>query len=180
MPPVEDITLKPGHAWRARPGCTVFVAERGAVRFDYPRQWVAVPDETSISFYDGEPPDDDSRLTVSFMRLPATNWGALKMESLLESALQGGEPEGTRGPIHVARCGDVDLAWRELSFIDAAQSREARSRTCVARQGTLQCLLTFDFWADDLGRCHEAWTTVLETLELDRPVADPRRGPMVS
>jgi hypothetical protein len=180
MPLVEDITLKPGHAWRARPGCKIFVAERGAVRFDYPRDWVTVSEETSVSFYDREPPDDDSRLTVSFMRLPAANWGALRLAALLESALQGEEPVGTRGPVHEARYGEVDVAWRELSFIDTAQSREARSRTCVARQGTLQCLLTFDFWADDLDRCHDAWTTVLETLELDRPIADPTKGPLVS
>ena len=177
---MHDITLDSGHAWRARPGCKIFVAERGAVRFDYPREWVAVTEGTSISFYDREPPDDNSRLTVSFMRLPAANWGGLSVTSLLGSALQDEEPVGTSGPIHETRFGDVDLAWRELSFIDTAQSRQARSRTCVARQGTLQCLLTFDFWADDLERCHEAWTTVLETLELDRPIVEGRRGPLLS
>jgi hypothetical protein len=41
-------------------------------------------------------------------------------------------------------------------------------------------LITFDFWAADVERCEAAWKTLLETLELDEFVADPKRGPLVS
>lgn len=150
------------------------MAERGAVRFDYPDTWVAVPDETSISFYDREPPDENCRLTVSVMQLGAVGGRAPRLSILLESMLQGEEPVGTNGPIQEVRVGEIDVAWRELRFIDTALGREARSRTGVARQGTLQCLLTFDYWADAAERCVWAWATVLETLALDRSITGAR------
>src|SRR5947208_10282464 len=32
----EELTLQEDHTWRARPGCKIFVADRGALRLDYP------------------------------------------------------------------------------------------------------------------------------------------------
>jgi hypothetical protein len=167
--------------WQARPGCKVFVADRGAVRFDYPQDWVVRPDSDSVKLYDKEPPDDDSLMAVSYVRLPPANWSGLPVAGLVEAGMQGDErPIDTWGPIREARRGDLDLAWREVSFRDAVQNREARSRMCIARRSTLQCLLTFDFWATDLARCEQAWETVLETLQLGDFIPDLTRGPGVS
>jgi hypothetical protein len=75
--------------------------------------------------------------------------------------------------------GDLQVAWREVSFLDPIEKRDARSRICVARRSPLQCLITFDFWAAHLEPCASAWNTVLETLELGESIADPTRGPLV-
>ncbi len=47
MPGWERRTYKldANHKWKARPGCQIFVADWGAVRFDVPRGWVPVPVE---------------------------------------------------------------------------------------------------------------------------------------
>lgn len=176
----EDLRLHSQHGWRARPGCKIFVADRGAVRFDYPRDWLVIPDEDSVKLYDKEPPDDDSRLAVSYLRLPPVDWSGLPVAALLEAAMREEErPIDTWGPIGEVRRGDLELAWREVGFLDPGEKREARSRMCIARRSTLQCLITFDFWAADLEQCEAAWNTVLETLELGEFIADPTRGPLV-
>jgi hypothetical protein len=157
------------------------LADRGAVRFDYPQDWIVSPDADSVTFYDKEPPADDSRLTLSVVRLPPVDWSGLPVAALVETGMRGDErPIDTWGPIREAQRAGLDLAWREVSFRDAAGEREARSRICVARHSTVQCLITFDFWAADLERCEAAWQTVLETLELGKFVADPKRRSVVS
>jgi len=177
----DELSLHPRHGWRARPGCKIFVADRGAVRFDYPQDWLVLPDEDSVKLYDKEPPDDDSRLAVSYLRLPPIDWSGLSLAALVEAGMRGDErPIHTWGPIQEMRRGDLELAWREVGFVDPLAKREARSRMCIARRSNLQCLITFDFWASDLPRCGVVWDTVLETLELGSFIADPRRGPLVS
>ena len=177
----DELRLRSRHGWRARPGCKIFVADRGAVRFDYPEDWVVRPDNDSVNLYDQEPPDDDSRLTVSYVRLPPVDWSGLPVTALVEAGMRGDERAIQMwGPIREARRDDLELAWREVTFLDPAARREARSRVCIARRSTLQCLMTFDFWASDLERCDAAWETVLDTLQLDEFIADPTRGPAVS
>ncbi|HSB69105.1 MAG TPA: hypothetical protein VLH58_08890 [Candidatus Methylomirabilis sp.] len=177
----ENLTLHARHGWRARPGCKILVADRGAFRFDYPQDWVVVPDEDSVKVYDKAPPDDDSRLAVSYLRLPPVDWSELPVAELIEAGMRGDERAiDAWGPIHEMQRGELELAWREVNFLDPGEYREARSRMCIARQANLQCLITFDFWAADRNRCEMAWTTVLETLALGESVADPARGPAVS
>ena len=178
---MDTLPMHSRRGWRARPGCKIFVADRGAVRFDYPRDWFVSPDADSITLYDEEPPDDDSCLAVSYMRLPPVDWSKLRVATLVEAGMSGDtRPIDTWGPIREARRGDLELAWREVNCVDAAEKREARSRMCIARQSTFQCLITFDFWIEDLERCEAAWETVLDTLQLGDFIADPTRGPTVS
>jgi len=65
----STVRLREDHAWSARPGCKVLVMQQGAVRFDYPQEWVVIPASDSIELYDKQPPDDDCRLAVSFIQL---------------------------------------------------------------------------------------------------------------
>lgn len=177
----DDVRLHSHHGWRARPGCKIFVADRGAVRFDYPQDWVLILDTDSVTLCNRKPPDDDCRLAVSYQRLPPIDWSGLPVAALLEGGLREGEgPVDTAGPISEMRRGDLELAWREVSFLDPSETREARSRVCIARRSPLQCLITFDFWATHLEQCKTTWDTVLETLELGEFIADPTRGPVVS
>lgn len=176
-----EISLHARHAWRPRPGCKIFVAGRGAVRFDYPGEWVVIPDEDSIKLLDQEPPDDESRLAVSYLNLQPIDWSTLALSTLVEAAIGEDErPIHTRGPVFETRRKDLEIVWREMSFVDRVEKREAKSRMCIARRSNVQCLITFDFWASDLHRCDAAWKTVLETLELANHIADPTLGPVVS
>jgi hypothetical protein len=177
----EELKLRSGHGWRARPGHKIFVIDRGAVRFDYPQEWVVIPDEKSVTLHDREPPNDEVRLQVSYLRLPSIDWSGLSLASLVEAGMEGDERSiRTRGPIKEMRRDDLELAWREIGFVDSTENRDARSRLCIARRSNLQCLITFDFWATDLPRCDDVWNTILATLEMGEYVADPQRGRIVS
>ncbi len=167
------------HGWRAAPGCSIFVVDRGAVRFDYPSAWALVPGEGNVSLYDAEPPDDNSRLTVSYIALPPVDWKGLSLEHVLDAATRdSARQEEARGAIVTIARGDLEIAWRDIGFTEAG--RQACSFVCVARRPPIQALVTFDFWESDRGTCRKAWDTVLETLRLAEYIADPARGPLVS
>src|SRR5215210_1801244 len=70
----RTLKLRDDHTWSGRPGCRVFVADRGAVRFDFPQDWIVIPQADSIRFHDKQPPDDDCVLGVSYLRLPPIDW----------------------------------------------------------------------------------------------------------
>jgi hypothetical protein len=177
----EELRLHSQHGWRAKSGCKIFVANHGAVRFDYPDSWVVIPDDDSVKLYDKEPPNDDSRLAVSYLRLPSIDWSGLALSTLIEAGRRGDErPIHSWGPIVEVRRGDLELAWREVGFIDPVERREAKSRMCIGRRSNLQCLITFDFWESDISWCSAAWDVVLETLELGEYVSDPAIGPVIS
>lgn len=176
----ETIRLQGGHGWSARPGCKVFVADRGAVRFDYPRKWLVRPDPDSIKFHDRKPPGDDCVIGFSYLRIPPIDWSGLPLARLVEEAIQGDERTIVAWDEMVtARRFDLELAWRQGHFTDARERRAALTRICLARRRTVQSLLTMDFWEADLERFGPVWDLVLETLELDEPVADPAIGPRI-
>ena len=177
----NTLELAKNHAWRSRPGCRIFVADQGAVRFDFPQDWVVIPGSDSIKLHDKEPPDDDCVLAVSYLRLPPIDWSGIRVSSLVEVANRGDtRPIYDWGSIVETRRGDLEIAWREMRFVDPVEQREAYSRVCIARQGPIQALITFEFWESDAERGNAVWDTVLESLELDEHIADPTRGPMVS
>src|SRR6266496_1579784 len=79
----EELELNKSHGWRARPGQKIFVADRGALRIEFPEDWVVIPDDDSIKFYDKQPPDDDCCLAVSYMRLPPVDLSGLPVSEML-------------------------------------------------------------------------------------------------
>src|SRR5947199_8853728 len=85
----EELTLQEDHTWRARPGCKIFVADRGALRLAYPEDWVVIPGENSINFHDRQPPDDDIHMEVAIMRFPPIDWSGLPRRDLILVAIQG-------------------------------------------------------------------------------------------
>lgn len=68
----KDLTLRSDHGWESEEGYKIFVADRGAVRFDFPKDWIVKFKEKSVSFHDLEPTDDTGALEMSFNRLPLT------------------------------------------------------------------------------------------------------------
>jgi hypothetical protein len=175
----EEQDLRKDHTWTARPGCRIFVADRGALRFDYPQDWVVVPGENSINFHDRQPPDDDIHLEVSILRLPPVDLTGLPVRDMIPAALAGDTRDITsQGEIQEMRDGDLEVAWVESVFMDhqEGKDREARSRLCLARRGNIQPIITMEFWPEDTERACAAWDNVLGSLELGMHIEDPTRG----
>ena len=173
----DFLELKKGHRWRARDGNRIFVADRGAVRFDFPRAWIIKLKESSVCLHDKEPPDDDCRLEVSYTRLPPVDWSGLPVEQLLDTAIESDtRAVESRAPSVSVMRGEMRLAWTELAFTDPVEKRAAFSRVLVGLGNNIQCLITFDFWADDARRLAPAWDEIVRTLELGIHITDPTTG----
>ena len=105
----DELELRARHGWRAQSGCKIFVVDRGAVRFDYPQDWVVSPDDDSVTLHDKEPPDANSRLAVSYVRLPPVDWSGLPLAALVETGMRGYEQAiDTWGLMREARRGDLE------------------------------------------------------------------------
>ncbi len=159
--------LPPGHRWTARPGHRIFVADRGAVLFEFPGAWVVTPGPDRVEILDRAPPNDRCRLAISYLRLPEADWSGLPLSRLLVDVMTEIEEEVIdRGPvIELARV-DLELAWTELRFVDPEERRQARSRLCLGRGSYIQSLITLDFWPEDEARVTPVWEAVLESLQL--------------
>jgi len=166
--------LDGNYKWKAKPGYQIFVADWGAVRFDFPHGWISVPQEGgSIRFCDREEPDNDAALEVSVMHLAPIDWSGLSMAYLLKELKGGIEGRGTivwRGEVVEEKRNDLEIAWNSTRWIDPNENREACSFSCLARRKTTQIFLTFDYWLDDEPRFGTVWRDVLDSLVLGEQV----------
>ncbi len=177
----ERQTVKPkeNHGWKAKPGYKIFVADRGAIRFDVPKEWVIVPGPKSIQFYDRQPPDDNCRLEVSLIRHPPIDWSGLPLPQLIREVVKDGPRDTPNiGDVHALGRPDLELAWTELSSIDASERRDACSRVCLVRAPKMHAVITLDFWKDDRSRLGPVWEALLSSLELGLSIKDPTQGPV--
>src|SRR5215469_6308142 len=157
----EKLTLKKGHGWKAPAGYRIFVADRGAVRFNIPQSWVIEPDSDSIKFYDAKPPDDNCRLACSYLRLPPIDWSGLALSELIKAAMNGDPREAVMvGEIVETRRPDLEFAWADFGFIDPVEKRHAYSRVCIARGSNIQTLITLDYWDEDGARLAPVWREI--------------------
>jgi hypothetical protein len=180
----QDLKLRENHGWRAKPGYSIFVADRGAVRFDIPQGWVVAPGDGPLKICDKQPPDDNCCIQLTIFHLPpGIDWSALPLAGMLADATDAhGDDDGevlARGEVvHIVRT-DMEIAWRETRFLDKETKREAISRSAIARGSNLQPLITFDFWVDDAPRLYPVWDELLRSLRLGDYVADPTIGPVM-
>ena len=165
--------LPDDHGWSARPGNSIFVANRGAVLFEYPSGWVLKPEGDSICLYDREAPDDNMRLQISVLRLgpdrSIVDWSAMPpLASLMEEAVLADDPRPCtrKGPMVGARRRNLEYLWLEMDFIDPAGKRKAHSRACLARGGNVQAFITMEYWPEDHRVADEVWNNMLESLKL--------------
>lgn len=173
----RTLKLPEKHGWHAKPGFKIFVADRGAVRFDFPEDWVVIPSADSIKFHDKEPPDDDCTLAVSVMRLPPGDWSGLPVATLVKQLVEHDRREVISiGEVVEVKRADLDLAWAEVRFMDPNEKRPARSRTCLSRASDVQPLITFDFWEPDAPRLGKVWDEILRSLRVAEPIIDPTLG----
>jgi hypothetical protein len=173
----QTLELKENHLWTAKPGYQVFVADRGAVRFEVPQGWFLEPQTASFRFTDVEPPDDNCGLEVSFNRLPPADYSQLPLTDLLREVVDRDSRDVIkRGIIHRIDRVALRLVWTELRFIDPTEKREAFSRIAIGLGAGIQCLLTFEYWVEDANKFLHAWDTALETLKLGLYISDPTTG----
>jgi hypothetical protein len=159
------------------PGYNVFIADRGAVGFHYPRDWVVRPGKKgSIEFHDREPPDDNCVLQLSVIRLPPIKggWGRVPLDALVRKSIGVDRRRVTRvGEVVSERRPEFELAWVEVRFTDSKEKRAARFRTCLARANLVQPLITMDFWESDAARFAPVWDEVLRSLRVGIQLPEP-------
>jgi hypothetical protein len=175
----SELPLKKGHLWTAKEGFQVAALDRGAIRFEFPQDWICIPDEDSIKFYDCQPPDDNCRLAVSRPRMPdvADSFGLDR----IAIAAATGDPRALiqTAPVVQTRRGSLELAWADFRFTDPEANREARSRLCFARGSGLYALFTFEFWQDESEKFSPIWDHVMDTLAIGEWILDPSSGTRV-
>ena len=158
------------HTWSAAPGNKIFVADRGAMQFEYPKDWVVSPgDSGSIRFFDQEEADADIRLEISLIYVPPIDWSGLSLTRLIDDVALSEDPRGLteRDRFHEMRRATLEAAWLKVSFTDPGENRKAHSHICLARGPAAYSFITMDYWPEDARRARKVWNTVLNTLKLD-------------
>jgi hypothetical protein len=177
----QDLTLRSDHGWKSEEGYKIFVADRGAVRFDFPKDWIVKFKEKSVSFHDFEPTDDTGALEMSFNRLPPNDWTTFPLKKALQQILDDDDREILhKGKITSANRDGMRLVWTDIRYIDATEKREATSRILVGIGGNVQVLFTFDYWTEGEQQMREVWEAMLRSLRLGLFIPDPTRGHVVN
>ena len=171
-----DLPLRKDHQWTATQGFRIAALDRGAIRFEFPQDWICVPDEDSVKFYDKEPPKDSCRLAASRQRLPDMA-NRISLDDLVTSAARGDSRglQQTAEVVHIRRH-SLELAWVEFQFTDPELKHEARSRFCFARGAGVYALVTLEFWQEDCEKFIPIWDHVMDTLTLGEFILDPQSG----
>jgi hypothetical protein len=175
---VENLRLKANHTWKSKPGYSICVIDRGAVRFDYPSKWIVEPDEGAVHLHDQPPSVESCDLGVSIFHVPAEYVRDLSLDDTLRDTLGKDRQPYQQSEIHHITRGDLEVSWLEQRYMDTEYNRDARFRVALAR-GPLLCLITMNYWASRAAGLERAWDEVLRTLVLGMPVADPTAGPVV-
>lgn len=172
----QTLRLKDDHGWKCKPGYRIFVADRGAVRFDFPDDWIVRPsDDGTIHMHDREPPDDDVRLSLTVIYLREdVDWSGLKLSKVLEEITAKAERnDHVYGPVQQFKNPRHEIVWSQTEYPDPENHRLVRSRTALARYSNIQMVLTLDFYADLSARYGKVWDEILRTLVLGDYVEDP-------
>ena len=190
---MQSFDLPENHGWTAKPGNRIFVADKGAVRFEIPQGWILEmsKDGRSFQFFDRKPADAaDIRLDVRVMYLAATHpdvdwanvpaWNQPPITDWLKKSLRQDTRKPTRvgAPLTITLDG-MTVAWAEMDFIDPIEKRPAHTRVCYALKtaAALLSIIAMDFWDDVAHRAHPAWNEVIGTLKMGEYFESPFRGP---
>jgi hypothetical protein len=174
----ERLRLKDKHTWKAKPGNSICVLDRGLVRFDYPSNWVVEADEGAVHLHDREPGVESCDLGASIFRVPPAELASVPLdEMLLESLGTDREPYQQSEIRHIQR-GNLEIAWLEQWYVENEYQRDARFRVALARGETL-CLISMNYWADRAAGLERVWDEVLRSLVMGLTVKDPTAGPLV-
>src|SRR5438876_9543136 len=90
------VPLSASHKWQCKAGNELFVADRGAVAFEFPRGWVVQNNQVdTITLHNAPPPADEARIALTIFRLPpvAGGWGQLPLDELMLASQKAQEPK---------------------------------------------------------------------------------------
>jgi hypothetical protein len=176
---VKGLELDPNHQWRVKKGYKLFVANRGAVAFQYPRKWIDIPepDGIVIQFFDKNPPRHNCALSITVVQLPHSFLKTISIVDQLQDVVNDQEFEVVAtGSMFKEERDDFNLVWTEQCLVDPEKNRDFISRFCMAQSKNVQALLTFKFWASKVKRFDPIWDEILRSLTLERYIQDPRMG----
>jgi hypothetical protein len=195
-----SLPLPAKHQWKAKEGYQIFVADAGAVRFEFPHGWVIRHNKKdTITFHNKPQPDDEARISLTIFRLPmipATWWKDLPMEKLMRDAVSKRDPREKAADIKAGEAVDpnnddaakddidaqtpsfeiqrrhgMELGWMEKRpWKDPENGKMIRCHQVLARGRRTQILITFDFYQDTGDRFVPVWEHLLKSLRLEAPV----------
>ena len=175
---VEKYKLKGNHTWKSKPGYSICVLDRGAVRFDYPRTWKVEMQDGAVYLHDRERSIESCDLGVSLFRMPVEAIAELPMEEMLLQSIDKERKTYEQSEIRRIDRGDMEILWLEQRYIENTQNRDARFRVALAR-GAVVVLISMNYWANRASGLERVWDEVLRTLQLGLYVKDPTAGPVV-
>jgi hypothetical protein len=168
----KTIPLSSGHKWKCKTGNQLFVADRGAVAFEFPAGWVIRHNQIDTVFlHNVAPPDDEARIALTIFHLPpvAGGWGQLPLDQMLLASQKAGQPAAQVIVQNLSRA-DLELAWAEKPpYPDPENGKPIRCRHILARARGIQALITFDVYVESSENFENAWRDLLETLRLGIP-----------
>lgn len=174
----KKLKLKANHTWKARPGYSICVIERGLVRFDYPGNWIVEPGDGAVHLHDRPPSTESCDLGVSIFPVPVEHIQELSLKAALRDALGEDRQSYEESEIHRITRPDMEIVWIEQRYIDPDHKRDARFRVALARGATL-CLISMNYWANYASGLERVWNDVLTTLVMGLRVEDPTAGPTI-
>jgi hypothetical protein len=176
---IKGLELDPNHQWRVKKGYKQFVANRGAVSFQFPRKWIDIPepDGVVIQFFDKNPPSHNCVLSLTCVQLPHSFLKTISIVEQLQDVVDNpGFEVVARGSMFKELRDDFDLVWTELCLVDPEKNRDFISRFCMAQSKGVQALIIFKFWASKVKRFDPIWDDIRRSLMLERYIKDPRMG----
>jgi len=173
---VRAIELQSGNTWKAAPGCRILLIDGGAVRFDYPAEWVVRPTTKYVFVIDRHPPDDRCLLAVSWRRIPIRALSISTAALLDRLAPLETRPSDHRGDTLQVLRPPLEAAWTETRFIEPIYGNDVCTRMCVARADCTQAVLLLDYREGNEMVIDAAWKTLLGTLVIGEYIEDIRTG----
>ena len=174
----QTLRLKPNHKWKSKPGYSICVIDRGAIRFDYPSDWIVKHEDGSIHLHDQEPGVESCDLGVSIFRMPIEVIADLNLEEMLHETLaEDRKPYEQSELRHIDRSG-MQIVWVEQKYLDKEYKRDARFRVALARESTI-CLISMNYWAARADALEPVWDEILASLVMGLPIGDPTMGPVI-
>ena len=174
--PVRAIEIQSGHLWKAAPGCRILLIDSGAVRFDYPAEWVVRPTPKYVFVIDRQPPDDRCLLAVSWRRIPIRALSISTAALLDRLAPLETRPSDHRGNTQHLQRPPLEAAWTETRFIEPVYGNDVCTRMCVARADCTQAVLLLDYREGNEAAIDVAWKILLDTLVIGEYIEDIRSG----
>lgn len=176
--PTEKLKLKDNHTWKAKPGNSICVLDRGILRFEYPSNWVVEPGEGAVHLHDRPPSVESCDLGVSIFYLPPEQVREVPLDKMLLESLGDERKPTHQSEIHHIDRIDQDIVWLEQRYVDEEYKRNARFRVALAR-GPIVCLITMNYWTSRAPGLERVWEEVLRTLMFGDRIADPTKGPVI-